>query len=66
MIKNNSGQIIEITSQSSKLSPAFKTSYLGSKATFIGIIDLLRPYGLLVRNIMPGYIKKNLLKMFGR
>ena len=66
MIKNKSGQIIGITSQSGKLSPAFRTSYSGSKAAFIGILDSLRselrPYGIRVCNIMPGYIKTNLSK----
>jgi short-subunit dehydrogenase len=42
MIKNKAGQIIGISSQSGKISPAFRTSYSGSKAAFIGIMDSLR------------------------
>jgi short-subunit dehydrogenase len=42
MIKNKSGQIIGVSSQSGKISPAFRTSYCGSKAAFIGIMDSLR------------------------
>lgn len=64
MIKNKAGQIIGVSSQSGKISPAFRTSYCGSKAAFIGIMDSLRselrPYGIRVCNIMPGYIKTNL------
>jgi short-subunit dehydrogenase len=42
MIKNKAGQIIGVSSQSGKISPAFRTSYSGSKAAFIGIMDSLR------------------------
>ena len=66
MIKNKSGQIIGVSSQSGKISTAFRTSYAGSKAAFIGIMDSLRselrPYGIRVCNIMPGYIKTNISK----
>lgn len=42
MIKNNSGQIVGITSVQGKISPPFRTSYAGSKHAFIGILDSLR------------------------
>jgi len=64
MIKNKSGQIIGITSQAGKISTAYRSSYGGSKAAFIGIMDSLRseltPHGIRVCNVMPGYIKTNI------
>ncbi len=64
MLKNKSGQIIGITSQAGKLSTAYRSSYCGSKAAFIGIMDSLRselsPFGIRVCNVMPGYIKTNI------
>ena len=66
MINNKSGQIIGITSQAAKLSTAFRSSYAASKAAFIGIMDSLRselkPYGIGVCNVMPGYIRTNISK----
>lgn len=66
MLKNKSGQIIAITSQSGKISTAFRSSYSGTKAAFIGILDSLRselrPFGVRVCNIMPGCIRTNLAK----
>jgi short-subunit dehydrogenase len=66
MLTNRCGQIVGITSQAAKLSTAFRSSYAASKAAFIGIMDSLRselkPYGVRVCNIMPGYIRTNISK----
>jgi short-subunit dehydrogenase len=42
MIKNKSGQIVGISSVAGKISPAYRTSYGGSKHALIGIFDSLR------------------------
>ena len=64
MLKNKSGQIIGITSQAGKISTAYRSSYGGSKAAFIGIMYSLRselaPFGVRVCNLMPGYVKTNI------
>jgi short-subunit dehydrogenase len=66
MIKHKGGQIVGITSQNGKLSTAYRSSYTGSKHAFIGILDSIRselkPYGVRVCNVMPGFIKTNLSK----
>ncbi len=66
MINNKSGQIVGISSQAGKLATAYRTSYAGSKHAFIGILDALRtelkPYGIKVCNVMPGYIRTNISK----
>ena len=66
MIKQKKGQIVGISSLAGKLATAYRTSYAGSKHAFIGIMDSLRtelkPYGIRVCNIMPGYIKTNISK----
>jgi short-subunit dehydrogenase len=66
MIKHKSGQIVGISSLAGKLATAYRTSYSGSKHAFIGILDSLRtelrPYGIRVCNVMPGYIKTNISK----
>lgn len=66
LIKHKSGQIVGVTSIAGKLSTAFRSSYSGSKHAFIGILDSLRselrPFGINVCNLMPGYIKTNLAK----
>jgi short-subunit dehydrogenase len=66
LIKNKGGQIVGVTSLAGKLATAYRTSYSGSKHAFIGILDSLRselkPYGIGVCNLMPGYIKTNLAK----
>lgn len=65
-IKHKSGQIVGVTSLAGKLSTAYRSSYGGSKHAFIGILDSLRselkPFGVRVCNLMPGYIKTNLAK----
>lgn len=66
MVKNKSGQIVGISSQAGKLATAYRTSYAGSKHALIGILDSLRtelrPFGIKVCNVMPGYIRTNLSK----
>lgn len=66
MIKHKSGQIVGVTSLAGKLSTAYRSSYGGSKHAFIGILDSirseLRPFGIRVCNVMPGYVKTNLPK----
>jgi short-subunit dehydrogenase len=66
LIKHKSGQIVGVTSLAGKLSTAYRSSYGGSKHAFIGILDSLRselrPFGIGVCNLMPGYIKTNLAK----
>lgn len=42
MIKNKSGQVVGISSAAGKLSPAYRSSYGGSKHALIGILDSLR------------------------
>ncbi len=42
MIQNKAGQIVGISSASGKLSPAYRSSYGGSKHALIGIFDSLR------------------------
>ncbi len=42
MIKNKSGQIVGISSVSGKLTPAYRSSYGGSKAALTAIFDALR------------------------
>ncbi|MFY8046544.1 MAG: SDR family NAD(P)-dependent oxidoreductase, partial [Chitinophagaceae bacterium] len=55
-----------VTSLAGKLSTAYRSSYGGSKHAFIGILDSLRselrPFGIRVCNIMPGYVRTNLPK----
>lgn len=66
LIKQNSGKIVGISSVAGKLAPAYRSSYAGSKHALIGIMDTLRtelrPNGIKVCNIMPGYIKTNVSK----
>ena len=70
MIKNKSGQIVGITSLAGKMPTAYRSSYSGSKAAFIAILDSLRSefktHGIKVTNILPGYIKTNIsINAFG-
>lgn len=66
MIANKSGQIVGITSAAGKLATSHRSSYAGSKAAFIAILDSLRselyPHNIKVTNIMPGYVHTNLSK----
>jgi short-subunit dehydrogenase len=63
-IKQKGGQIVGVTSLSSKVAMGYRASYNASKSAFLGLLDTIRselsPYGIKVCNIMPGYIKSNL------
>jgi len=66
MIQNKAGQIVGISSASGKISPAYRSSYGGSKHALIGIFDSLRtemaPYNIKITSILPGYVKTNISK----
>ena len=66
MIKNKNGHIVGVTSVAGKLASSYRSSYSGSKAAFIGILDSLRSElaisNIKVTNLMPGYVNTNLSK----
>jgi dehydrogenase/reductase SDR family member 7 len=66
LIKQKGGQIVGVTSLTGKLATAYRCSYSATKHAFVGILDSLRselkPYGIGVCNLMPGYTKTNVAK----